>query len=270
MDGKTHKVLFAGSFVLSVLILFVSGYGLSTTGFYSTESPDWQAQCYGQDLIDLVLIVPLLMISALLMLNGYKMGQLSWPGIMIYLVYTFLIYCFDVRFNGLFVEYCLILGLSVYGLLFFFYKRLSQTEQSPPSKTNLTRLILIFFAFTGIAFYFLWLSDILPAIRTHSVPETVVKAGLPTNPVHVIDLSLILPLFVITAILLFRNNRLGYILAPHLLIFSTLMDLTIAVLNYRMKGSIVLTSGFSALGTFTLILFVLFAKQNATRKSLTQ
>lgn len=265
MVKKNYNVLFVMSFILSVLIVFVSGYGLSTAGFYYRESLNWQQQCNGQDLIDLVLIAPLLMIAALLMRNGNKVGLLAWPGIMIYLVYTFLIYCFDVRFNGLFVEYCLILGLSIYGLLYFLYKRVLDNDTHTLPGTGLTRLIAIFLAATGIVFYFLWLAEIVPAIRAHTIPATVMDAGLPTNPVQVIDLSVILPLFLITAILLFRNKKPGFILAPYLLIFSALMDITIAVLNFLMKESPVLTIAFLIAGVFTTILFFFFAKRPATK-----
>ena len=263
MSKKIYKALFVLSAVLSILILFVSGSALYTSGFYSVESPYWQQQCYSQDLIDLALIVPLLMISALLMLNGNKIGKLIWPGVMIYLIYTFLIYCFDVRFNSFFIEYCIILGLSVYGFMFFLYKRVFENTTAPHSKTKLTTLIAIFFTITSVMFYFLWLTEIVPALRSHTIPATIVKAGLLTNPVHVIDLSIILPLFMIIAVLLFRNNRLGYILTPYLLIFSILMDLTIAMLNLIMKESFALSAGFLILGTFTLILFMTFAKQSS-------
>lgn len=264
MTKNSYNTLFVLSFILSVLIVFVSSYGLFTAGFYHSESENWQQQCYGQDLIDLVIVAPALIVATLLIRFGNRAGLLAWPGIMIYLAYTFLIYCFDVHFNGLFVEYCLILGLSVYGLVYFLYKQITASEVPVMPGTGASGFIAIFLAATGIVFYFLWLAEIIPAIRAGSTPETVVNSGLPTNPVHVIDLALILPLFIIAGVLLFRKNRLGYILSPLLLVFSALMDITIAVLNFMMKQSLLLTIIFLILGIFTAVLFFVFVKRRPT------
>ncbi|HTJ53456.1 MAG TPA: hypothetical protein VL443_28570, partial [Cyclobacteriaceae bacterium] len=53
--------------------------------------------------------------------------------------------------------------------------------------------------------------------------------------VHILDLSIILPAFLITGILILKKHNLGYLLAPVLLMFALLMDLTIAELMVVMK-----------------------------------
>jgi hypothetical protein len=61
-------------------------------------------------------------------------------------------------------------------------------------------------------------------------PSAIVAAGLPTNPVHVLDLALFLPGVLIVGVLLRRGLPLGVMLAPVILVFFVLMDLTITVI----------------------------------------
>lgn len=256
------------SFAMSVLILFANGYSLTTKGFYISEQPFWQLQCYGQDLINVTLVVPALMISALLVFNRKNTGLLIWPGVVLYLIYTFVIYCFDVRFNALFVEYCLILGLCVYSMLFFLYVYLRLRPQRVYAKSGLNRFIAVFFLCIGVVFSTLWLSEIIPAVNTHSIPINLHNSGLATNPVHVLDLSFILPLFIITGVLLLRNKNMGYALTPWLLVFSTLMNFTILALNLIMKASPALTITFAVLTVFTLVLLILFMRRHFKHRQL--
>ncbi|MHA1763166.1 MAG: hypothetical protein ACTSYC_05325 [Promethearchaeota archaeon] len=53
------------------------------------------------------------------------------------------------------------------------------------------------------------------------------KNGVNTNLVHVIDISILLPLLLLTAILLLKNKELGYLLTPILLVFFIMMVLAI-------------------------------------------
>ena len=53
------------SLPLAAIVIFVSVTGLATPGFYAAETPNWQAQSYGQDLADLFLVTPALIISSI-------------------------------------------------------------------------------------------------------------------------------------------------------------------------------------------------------------
>ena len=87
----------------------------------------------------------------------------------------------------------------------------------------------------------LWLGDIVTALALHSTPPSVQEAGVPTNPVHVIDLSIVLPLHVIAGVALLRRRPLGYVLAPVVLAFGVPMALSLAGMMLVMR-----TRGFEA------------------------
>jgi hypothetical protein len=93
----------------------------------------------------------------------------------------------------------------------------------------------VYFLIISVLFYFLWLSEIVPAIISATVPKSVSDAGLFTNAVHVIDLSIVLPCIFITGVLVLKRNILGFILAPIMLTFFILMDITIGFLAIMIK-----------------------------------
>src|SRR6185295_1303389 len=98
----------------------------------------------------------------------------------------------------------------------------------PEVKNKVTlKLTGIYFIALSAVFYFLWLSEIVPAVINNKVPSSLIEVGLFTNPVHVIDISIFLPGMFITGILVLREKPLGYLLAPALLSFFILMDITI-------------------------------------------
>lgn len=241
----------------------VSCVGLFTSGFYQLESPYWQAQSIGQDLVDLFIVFPVLLVSASMAYGNHKMAKNIWAGTNVYLVYTFAIYAFDVHFNSMFFFYCLCLGLSFYSVIYFFYQEPGSVK---PNKLLFSRASIItgyYFLLTAILFYFLWLSDILPAIRLGTLPQHLADTGLPTNPVHVIDLSIILPGIFIVGIFLLRKLSIGVVIAPVLLTFTLLMNITIATLNIVMLNRGIETNGIitivmSVLAIFNIILLLQF------------
>lgn len=91
-----------------------------------------------------------------------------------------------------------------------------------PARTTAVVLGLL-----AIAFASLWLSDILRAIAANTVPESITVDGIPTNPVHVLDLAWILPALIITAIGLVQHRPFAVVLAGAALTFAVLMGLAI-------------------------------------------
>jgi hypothetical protein len=258
-----QKYIIALSVPLAILIIIVSLVGIYTPDFYAKETQNWQVQSIGQDIINLVFITPVLLVSSLLAARNWKPGRHLWGGALLYLIYTFTIYCFDVHFNKLFVLYCLILGFAFYAFLYFTFQRLREPTLYT---TSLVRKIVgIYFISISVLFYFVWLSETMPAVIANSVPKTLEQAGLPTNPVHVIDLAIILPGIFMTGIFLLKNKKLGHILTPTMLMFFILMDVTIASLSAMMQqggleGRFLLTIIMSILALFSLALLIWYLR----------
>src|SRR5580765_2345453 len=156
MYNKTGRVILSLSIPLSILIVVASCIGLFTPGFYAKETTNWQVQSVGQDMI-----VPSLIITAVFAYRKTYIAILLWAGVTLYVLYTFTIYSFSVHFNRLFIIYCSTLGLSFYSFAWFIYFQVKNLCISRIKKTNPSKVTGFYFFFLSLAFYLLWLSEIV-------------------------------------------------------------------------------------------------------------
>ncbi|MDP9259392.1 MAG: hypothetical protein M3Q31_22970, partial [Actinomycetota bacterium] len=85
-------------------------------GIYAGETRNWSAQAAGQDVTNL-LVFPVMLALALLAYRGSLRAFLVWSGLVVYSVYAYAIYCFDVHWSRLFLLDVAVFGLSVYALI---------------------------------------------------------------------------------------------------------------------------------------------------------
>lgn len=256
------------SIPLILLLIGVSLVGLLYPEIYKGASPNWLAQSVGQDAVDLFLVVPVLIIGTIYSFTSHRIAVYLWLGTLLYLVYTFLIYCFAVRFNPLFLPYCLILGISFFPVVWFFWGNKKQFYGNTGNR--ILGIIGIYFIVISIVFYSLWLVEVIPATINNEIPSGVRDAGLFTNPVHVIDLALFLPATFMIGIMALRKMLLSTILSPVLLTFFILMDLTIAALSVAMTlkgvgGSYAVAAIMTCAAVFSALLFVAYVKNENSR-----
>lgn len=101
---------------LATLLAVASLGGLFLPFTYKEETPIHAAQYVGNDVGNLAVIVPALLIAAILARRGSVAARLVWMGTLIYLLYDFLGYALAAHFNSMFLAYCGVLGLSFYAL----------------------------------------------------------------------------------------------------------------------------------------------------------
>ena len=190
---------------------------------YAREVISYRTQGVGQDLVTLVIVLPMFFVSTYLSYKKKAVATLLWAGCLFYFLYTYLIYSFGLHFNRLFMVYCLIFGLSVYGFLYFLMKYSTRIIVKDV-KFFWTSIYL--YVISGL-FYFIWLSEEIPSLISNTIPKSATVANLMTNPVHTADISLCLPFLILTGILIQKRNNIGYLLAPVALLFSVLLALAI-------------------------------------------
>ena len=86
----------------------------------------------------------------------------------------------------------------------------------------------------GLAFYGLWLAEVIPALASGRSPASLAEVGLITNPVQVLDIGIVLPAFIVGGIALARRRQLGYWLVPVMLAFAVLMDVALIGMDLSM------------------------------------
>jgi hypothetical protein len=216
--------------VIAILVLIASIAGLTLKSTYARETTPYAIQAKGQDIANLV-SVAVLLIAIYFVNRGSVKAFLVWVGALLTLLYAYAIYAFAAHFNSLFLVYVAVLGLSFYT---FFSSVLDlNRDRLQPHFIAITkvRVVSVFLLLVAILFALLWLSQDIPAIVAGKVPQSVSEIGLLTNPVHVLDLGLYLPGMIITAVLLWRRNFLGYFFAIPLLVFNILTGIGIVAID---------------------------------------
>nr|HET6904929.1 hypothetical protein [Ktedonobacteraceae bacterium] len=195
----------------------------------------WAIQTFGQDIANVVAAIVLL-IAVYFVSKGSVKAFLIWVGVLITLMYPYVIYAFDIHFNSLFLVYVAIVGLSFYTLLGSVTRLHLDSLQPYFAAITKAKLVSVFLLLVAVLFSLQWLSEDIPALLAGKMPQSVMENGLLTNPVHVLDLGLYLPAMIITAILLWRRKPLGYFMAIPLLIFSILTGIGILAM-FLVMGS---------------------------------
>lgn len=224
MGEQGSKTALGWTLAISVLVTVTSVLGLVDPDVYGEETKNWATQARGQDIGNLIAVAALLLSGF-----GYHQGShraaLVWLGTLLYLVYAFIIYSMAVHFGALFLVYVATLGLSSYAVIFHVTGLRAENERFPPSvgRTVAGRTAIAI----GVLFGLLWLAELIPATVSGEVPESVVDAGLWVNPVHVIDLAVLLPAFIMAGYLTLKQNAAGQFFVGPLLVFSVLMGASI-------------------------------------------
>lgn len=222
------------SIILSVIIIIAaitaSAGGLFIGDLYRDNSLI-KAAWYGNDLVTLFIVVPLMVASLLLTIRGSQRAQLIWMGTLWYMVYNYIFYLYAAAFNKFFLLYVVLFTLSTYALIFAL---MNSEPQKISQKFNLrtpvkwiSGYMLFFASLLGV----LWIVTSLSFIITGQVPQDIVKTGHPTGVVYATDLSLLIPALVLSAILLWKRQPWGYVLSAVVMIKSINYSLVLIIMS---------------------------------------
>ena len=210
--------------------LAVAGNIVSLVGIneiYGDAHPALTVQAIAQDLVDLVLVAPLIVISAIAVRRGSVPAYPIWLGALTFTVYNYVIYTFSIHFGPLFLVWIAVLGLGMYALIGGLLAIDSGSVVARASGVGPRRAAGWFLIIVGAAFALLWLMDIVRALRAGVIPPAAADLGLPTNPVHVLDLAFFLPATIAVGLFLLRRRAAGVVLGPALLLFLALTGVPI-------------------------------------------
>ena len=221
------------SLALVPFVALAAGTGLLVPGFYR-DAPTWVSQARGQDLVTLLVGVPLLVVGLIGARRGSVRCLLLWLGAVGYMAYAYATYAFATHFNPLFLVYVLNFGLAVYALVFGLIRLDVGRLRSAFSPHAPTRLVAAALVGMGLLTALLWLGQDVPALLAGRVPGDVTEAGLLTNPIHVLDLGLVLPAAVLTGVLLARRRPWGFVLGAYFLVKFTTLGLAIMSMSVFM------------------------------------
>lgn len=214
------------SFFAGLLTALVSLLGIAQSNTYAKETVNWAGQAMAQDYVNLFIVFPVLLISIFCIKRNSLKAFLVWLGLLLYLIYSYILYSFFIHFGPLFLLYVAILGLSFYSFVGALATLKWQDLEKSFATVNVKPASALL-AVTSILFYFLWLSDIFGALLNGRLPQDLDKIGLFVNPIQVLDLAFLLPGALIVSVLLWRKKIIGLVLAVPIIVFFIAMGVAI-------------------------------------------
>lgn len=234
-DSRLRPWSLCLAFLLAGLIAAASFAGLFIPSIYSAETRPDAARVIGNDAGNLMIAVPILVISAILANRGSLAARLVWTGTLVYYLYVFAYYSFALHFNSMFLAYCGILGISFYlsaGTILSLPVQEIARRYSAQAPARTTAVVLLLMTLL-MAYH--WTSEIIPGLLAGQVPQAIPDSGNVTEPVAVLDLAFGAPACLITGVLLLRREPLGFTLGPVLLTFLVLSSLLLVPVGLEMN-----------------------------------
>jgi len=218
----------------AILMSLASASGIWLPFVYVQETASWAAQGTGQDIVNLAIVLPAMLIALYAAFAGSLRAVLVLLGLLVYVVYSYVLYAFFVHFNLLFPIYVATLGTSLWALVGIVLDvRNERVQELFEGKTG--RAQSIYLMVSGLLFGVLWVSNIAASIVSGNTPRELVDAGLPVNPVHVLDLDVVLPAMIAASILLWKRDPRGWLWAVPLVTFAGAMGSAIVGMMAVMK-----------------------------------
>jgi hypothetical protein len=183
---------------------------INARGLYYWDTVSSAAQMQANDLVTLVLALPLLGISYWLTLRGSLRGKLLLTGTLGFILYTYITMCFGAAYNKLFLVYVALFSLS----LFAFILSMMSFDLSALSTHFSEKLPrgwiagLLFFAATFLSLA--WLGRIAATFAPDAIPALDNTTSM---FIQAMDLGIIVPVCILSGILLLRCHPWGYLLA---------------------------------------------------------
>jgi len=231
---------------------------INARGLYSWDTVSSVAQMQANDLVTLLLGLPLLALSFWLARRGSLRGQLLLTGTLGFFLYTYMSMCFGAAYNQFFLVYVALFGLSLYAfilsMLSFDLKTLPQHFSAHTPRRGIAALFIFTAAFLSLA----WLGRIVPSLFQDQIPPLENVTSL---FIQAMDLVLIVPLCLLAAILLLRRSAWGYLLAAVALLKFLTMGTAVTVMGLNMARvgvpiSIVELGIFATITVLNLVLVV--------------
>lgn len=230
----------------------------ATDGVYAFNAIRVVAEGVGWDAVTLFCAVPAMVVATVFIARGSVRGRLTALGILGYFAYQYLMYAVFWALGPLFVAFVLLFPLSLVGIAWI-WSTIDIEALAAASGSGFPRRSLVVFGFVAAA---LLLAMWIPRIAT-GLAGDLAGAGLlgtPTLAVQALDLGLIVPLSLATAVLVWRRRPVGHLLAAlftvkavtmagaivAMLVSAALVEGRLEVVPFAIFGAVTLFAGWLA------------------------
>jgi hypothetical protein len=223
-----------------------------TTGVYAYNAERVVAEGVGWDALTLFAAVPALVVCVPLIWRGSLRARLAAAGVLGYFVYQYLMYAVFWALGPLFPAFIVLYPLSAAGIVW-----IATTIDVPslPGRFGARfprRSFAVFCAVMALQLVGMWVPRIATGLAGDF--EGAGLLGMPTLSVQALDLGIIVPIALLTAVTVWLRRPVGFVLAP-----------VFAVKGVTMSGAIcaMLLSAWVVEGTLDVVFFAIFGVATA-------
>jgi hypothetical protein len=249
------------SIAAALVAMAGSVIGLAVDRIYAGLTPAFLPQALAQDIANLLLAAPALVILAALALRGSLRAWLLWLGVLTFTVYNYVIYTFSIPFGPLFLLWVAVLGMCIFALIGGVAAVDHRAVAAHYTSRRAVTVVAWFLIVVAVLFSLLWLSEDVPALLAGARPQSVTDMAVPTNPVHILDLAFFLPAVIATGVLLLKRRPFAYTVTPAFLVFLILTGVPILItpVVQSVRGETANWGVVGPIGILTLALLGLLA-----------
>jgi hypothetical protein len=210
-------VFFRGE-MIAVEVQSVRGetYRMITNGIYRFNSERMVAEGVGWNIFTLFIACPAMLVLLPHIFRGSDRAKVLSIGILAYFFYQYLMYSVGWAFGPLLVPFIFIYSISL-SVVFWILSTLDTGSIAEQIKTGFPRAGIITLCLVIAAMLILmWTKRIIAGLTGDW--ENAMLSGQTTLTVQALDLGLIVPFALITAILVWKRKALGYLLSVVLVV----------------------------------------------------
>src|SRR3954468_17798218 len=198
------------AYLLSIVIAFVMAVAsiaglLYGTGIYPGIEAKLLPLFVGQDALNLVVGLPMLLGSMWLARRGSLIGLLLWPGALFYILYDYGYYVLGAPFNLFFLPYIMLMTLSAYTMIGVVASIDGNAVRERLAGSVPSRLVGGVLATLTLLFTALWTLMTISALSSGTTLDPV------PHVVVIMDLTIQLPALLVGGILLWRRAPFAYV-----------------------------------------------------------
>ncbi len=184
-------------------------YDMATTGVYAYNAQRVVAEGVGWDIVTLLVAVPALLLAVPFVARGSFRGRLFAAGALGYFLYQYLEYSVTWAFGPLFMLFVAIYATSLIGIGWIGWSLVTDHPAGSLGERFPRRAwVALNLAMSGLLTV-MWLGRIADAMRG----DPGLLLGETTLTVQALDLGLVVPISILSAVLVFRRSEIGYALA---------------------------------------------------------
>jgi hypothetical protein len=216
------------SIIVTLLVATAATGGLLINNLYH-DNAFVKLAWYANDLITLFVIVPSLVIAIYYTHKNSERWLMLLMGLLGYVFYNFAFYLFGAVFNIFFLIYSVIVSTSAITLILLIFNCDISNIANKFSENTPVKSVSIYLFLITVMLLGLELSMIIPFLLSGNIPTTIILTGLSTSVVFALDFSIVIPVSLIAAVLLWQRRSWGFVLAIIMLVKGVTYGLVLCV-----------------------------------------